>query len=132
MMSDIVADSITRIRNASVRKKTSTILLYSKTIESIVRVLEQKSYIESYKVEEISPSKKSIEVFLKYDEAGKSVITEIKKISTPGRRVYKHSSEIKKFKNGYGTIIITTSKGILSNDDACKENVGGEILCTVW
>ncbi|MGP1560638.1 MAG: 30S ribosomal protein S8 [Helicobacteraceae bacterium] len=133
MMSDIVADSITRIRNASIRKKLSTVLLYSKTIESIVKVLEQKGYIDSYKVDEVSPSKKSIEVFLKYnEETGKSAISEIKRISTPGRRVYKPSSDIKKFKNGYGLIIITTSKGVLSNDEAHKQNVGGEVLCTVW
>lgn len=132
MMSDIIADSLTRIRNASMRKKDSANLLYSKTIEAIVKVLEAKGYIESYKVDESNPAKRSIDVFLKYDEDGKSVITEIKRASKPGRRIYKPSSEIKKFKNGYGTIIITTSKGVLSNDEAHKLNVGGEVLCTIW
>ena len=69
---------------------------------------------------------------LKYDETGKSVINELKRISKPGRRVYKGKDEIKRFKNGYGTIIVSTNKGVLSNDDAHKEGVGGEILCTVW
>jgi small subunit ribosomal protein S8 len=132
MMSDIIADSITRIRNASMRKKESTNLLYSKIVESILKVMEAKGYIESYKVDESNPAKRSINVFLKYDENGNSVITELKRVSKPGRRVYKPATDVKKFKNGYGTIIVTTSKGVLANDEAYKENVGGEILCTIW
>ena len=69
---------------------------------------------------------------LKYDERGASVITEIKRVSKPGRRVYKGKDEIKRFKNGYGTIIVSTNKGVLANDAAYKEGVGGEVLCTVW
>lgn len=132
MMSDIIADSLTRIRNASLRKNPSATLIFSKTIEAIVGVLEKKGYIESHKINDSDEAKKTIEVFLKYNEDGKSAITEIKKVSKPGRRVYKPSSQIKKFKNGYGTIIITTSKGVLSNDEAHELNVGGEVLCTVW
>ena len=132
MMSDIIADSITRIRNASMRKKESTTLLYSKIVESILKVMESKGYIESYKVDESNPAKRSIKVFLKYDKNGDSVITELKRVSKPGRRVYKPAADVKKFKNGYGTIIITTSKGVLSNDDAYSANVGGEVLCTIW
>jgi small subunit ribosomal protein S8 len=132
MMSDIIADSLTRIRNASMRKKESANLLYSKIVESVLKVMEAKGYIESYKVDDSNPAKKSINVFLKYDENGNSVITELKRVSKPGRRVYKPATEVKKFKNGYGTIIITTSKGVLSNDDAHAQNVGGEVLCTIW
>ncbi|PIE74272.1 MAG: 30S ribosomal protein S8 [Deltaproteobacteria bacterium] len=131
MMSDIIADSITRIRNAGLRKKTATTLLYSKTIEAIMGVLKTKGYIDSYSVNE-EGGKKHIEVILKYDEDGKFAINEIKKISKPGRRVYRKSTDIKRFKNGYGTIIITTSKGVLSNEDAHSLGVGGEVLCTVW
>lgn len=77
-------------------------------------------------------AKKFINVVLKYDERGASVITEIKRVSKPGRRVYKGKDEIKRFKNGYGTIIVSTNKGVLANDTAYKEGVGGEVLCTVW
>jgi small subunit ribosomal protein S8 len=132
MMSDIIADSLTRIRNASMRKKESTSLLYSKIVESILKVMEAKGYIDSYKVDDTNPARKAINVFLKYDDRGNSVITELKRVSKPGRRVYKPAAEIKKFKNGYGTIIITTSKGVLSNDEAHTQNVGGEVLCTIW
>ncbi|MFW5624548.1 MAG: 30S ribosomal protein S8, partial [Campylobacter hyointestinalis] len=73
-----------------------------------------------------------INVVLKYDERGRSVINELKRVSKPGRRVYQGKDEIKRFKNGYGTIIVSTSKGVLSNDEAHKIGVGGEVLCTVW
>ena len=130
-MNDVIADSLTRIRNASMRRQEATKLIYSKTVEAILKVLQEKGYIESYKADE-SETKRFIDVFLKYDERGRSVISEIKRISKPGRRIYRAAGDIKKFKNGYGTIIITTSKGVLSNDEAHNLNVGGEVLCTVW
>jgi small subunit ribosomal protein S8 len=130
-MNDVIADGLTRIRNASMRKQESTTLIFSKTVEAILKVFKEKGYIDGYKVEEAG-SKKNIKVFMKYDESGNTVINEIKRVSKPGRRVYRPSAEIKKFKNGYGTIIITTSKGVLSNDDAHKEGVGGEVLCSIW
>lgn len=134
MVNDLIADSITRIRNASIRKKEVTQLLYSKTVEAIVKILQDKGYIESFKVVE-DGNKKFINVVLKYEQNGKvkrSVINEIKRISKPGRRVYKGKDEIKRFKNGYGTIIVSTSKGVLPNDEAYANGVGGEPLCSVW
>ncbi|MDR3347780.1 MAG: 30S ribosomal protein S8 [Helicobacteraceae bacterium] len=130
-MNDVIADSITRIRNAAKRRQEATKLVYSKTVEAILLVLAKKGYIDSFKPDE-SETKRFIDVFLKYDEDGRSVITEIKRVSKPGRRVYRAAGDIKRFKSGYGTIIITTSKGVLSNDDAHKLNVGGEVLCTIW
>ncbi|BAF69351.1 MULTISPECIES: 30S ribosomal protein S8 [unclassified Nitratiruptor] len=134
MVNDIIADSITRIRNASIRGQEVTKLLYSKIVEAIVKILQEKGYIESYKVVE-EGNKKFINVVLKYEEAGKKkrpVINEIKRISKPGRRIYKGKDEIKRFKNGYGTIIVSTSKGVLPNDEAYRLGVGGEVLCSVW
>ncbi|MDR3162977.1 MAG: 30S ribosomal protein S8 [Helicobacteraceae bacterium] len=130
-MNDVIADSITRIRNAAGRRKESTKLVFSKTVEAILNVLAAKGYIASYKTDE-ADTRRYIDVFLKYDDSGRSVISEIKRVSKSGRRVYRSASQIKKFKHGYGTIIITTSKGVLSNDDAHNLNVGGEVLCTVW
>ncbi|WP_178695909.1 30S ribosomal protein S8 [Candidatus Campylobacter infans] len=131
MMNDLISDALTRIRNAALRKLDTTKLLHSNVVEATLKILEQKGYVESYNVVS-EDNKKFINVVLKYDETGKSVINELKRISKPGRRVYKGKDEIKRFKNGYGTIIVSTNKGVLSNDDAHKEGVGGEILCTVW
>lgn len=131
MMNDIISDSLSRIRNAGMRRLESTKLLHSKVVEALVTIFESKGYIESFNVIE-EDKKKFISVVLRYDEQGKCVINELKRISKPGRRVYKGKDEIKRFKNGYGTIVVSTSKGVLPNDEAYKVGVGGEILCTIW
>lgn len=130
MMTDIIADSLTRIRNASQRRLNTTILIHSKLIESIILILVDKGYLEGYKVKE-DGVKKTIKVILKHNET-KIIINEIKKISKPGRRVYKATSDIRKFKNGYGTLIISTSQGVLANDKAYKLGIGGEVICSIW
>ena len=131
MMTDIIADSLTRIRNAAQRRLDVTTLLHSKTIEATVSILVDKGYLESYKVKE-DGNKKTIKVVLKYDENGHSVINEVKKISKPGRRVYQSASEIRFFKNGYGTLVVSTNKGVIANDEAFKQKVGGEVICSIW
>lgn len=131
MINDLLADALTRIRNASLRKLDVTQLMHSKLVESVLVVLQNKNYIEGFSIIE-DGNKKFIKVVLKYDKNGNSAITEVKKISKPGRRVYKGSDEIKKFKNGYGTFVVSTSRGVLSNDDAHKAKVGGEVLVSIW
>jgi small subunit ribosomal protein S8 len=131
MMTDIIADSLTRIRNAAQRRLDVTTLLHSKTIEATVSILVDKGYLESFKVKE-DGNKKTIKVVLKYDENGHSVINEVKKISKPGRRVYQSADEVKTFKNGYGTLVVSTNKGVIANDEAFKQKVGGEVLCSIW
>lgn len=131
MLNDLISDGLTRIRNAAMRRLETTKLLHSNVVEATLSILAAKGYIESYNVVE-EDKKKFINVVLKYDEHGRSVINELKRESSPGRRVYKGKDEIKRFKNGYGTIIVSTSKGVLSNEDAHKAGVGGEILCSVW
>ena len=106
-------------------------MLHSKTIEAIVSILVEKGYLENFSVSE-DGVKKSIKVVLKYDENGNTVINELKKISKPGRRIYKGKDEIKRFKNGYGTLIVSTSQGVLPNDEAFKLGTGGEVLCSIW
>jgi small subunit ribosomal protein S8 len=132
MMNDLIADALTRIRNAAMRKLEITTLVHSNTVEAVCNVLKSKEYIEDYKVVDTDPKKKTITVTLKYDDNDNSVINEIKRISKPGRRVYGNASELKNFKNGYGTIIVSTNKGVIANDEAYKLNVGGELLCSVW
>jgi small subunit ribosomal protein S8 len=131
MVNDLVADAITRIRNASTRKLEVTTVLYSKLVVNVLKILVDKGYIESYKVID-KAGKQKINVALKYDENENSPINEIKKISKPGRRVFKGKDEIKRFKNGYGTIIVSTSRGVLSNEEASAQGVGGELLVSVW
>ncbi len=130
-MTDIIADSLTRIRNASMRRLEHTTLYYAKIVVSILDVFMSKGFIESYKIIG-NEGKQSIKVILRYDEDGRSVISEIKRISKPGRRIYKGRDELKRFKNGYGLIVVSTSKGVVSNEDAYKSNVGGEALCSIW
>jgi len=132
MMNDLIADAITRIRNASMRKLDTATLIHSKTIVAIVEVLKAKEYLEDFNIEDLGNNKKSIKVTIKYDENENSVINELKRLSKPGRRVYKNASELKTFKNGYGTIIVSTNKGVMANDEAHKQNVGGEILVSIW
>lgn len=131
MVNDIIADSITRIRNATMRRLDNTELYYAKIVTSILDVFKERGFIKDYKVND-KDSKQSIFVQLAYDDRGASVINEITRISKPGRRVYKSRNELKRFKNGYGIIVVSTSKGVIANDEAYKQNVGGEALCSIW
>lgn len=131
MINDLISDSLTRIRNAAMRRMDVTTLVHSKSVEAMIGILVEKGYVESFNVIE-NGVKKTINVVLKYDENGRTVINEMKRVSKPGRRVYKAASEIKRFKNGYGTIIVSTSKGVLPNDKAFELGIGGEVMCTIW
>ena len=131
MLNDLISDALTRIRNAGMRRLDVTTLLHSNTVEAIVGILTDKGYLESFNVIE-EGNKKKINVVIKYDENGRCVINEMKRVSKPGRRIYRGKEDIKRFKNGYGTIIVSTSKGVLPNDKAYELGVGGEVLCTVW
>ncbi len=131
MINDLVSDALTRIRNAGMRRLPVTTLVHSKSVEAVANILADKGYIESCNVIE-DGVKKTIKVVLKYDENDRTVINEMKRVSKPGRRVYKGKEEIKRFKNGYGTIIVSTSQGVLPNDKAYELGIGGEVMCTVW
>ena len=131
MINDLISDALTRIRNSGMRRLPVSTLVHSKSVEAVIKILTEKGYLESYNVIE-EGEKKTIKVVLKYDEKDRSVINEMKRISKPGRRIYKGRDEIKRFKNGYGTIIISTSRGVLPNDKAYELGVGGEVMCTVW
>ncbi|MCF6340560.1 MAG: 30S ribosomal protein S8 [Sulfurimonas sp.] len=131
MINDLVSDALTRIRNAGMRRLPVTTLVHSKSVEAMTNILVEKGYIDSCNVIE-EGVKKTIKVVLKYDENEKTVINEMKRISKPGRRVYKGKEDIKRFKNGYGTIIVSTSHGVLPNDKAYELGIGGEVMCTIW
>jgi small subunit ribosomal protein S8 len=131
MINDLVSDALTRIRNAGMRRLNVATLVHSKSVEAMANILVDKGYLESCNVIE-DGVKKTIKVVLKYDENGKTVLNELKRISKPGRRVYESKEGIKRFKNGYGIIIVSTSHGVLPNDKAYELGIGGEVMCTVW
>ena len=131
-MTDPIADMITRIRNANRVRFKSVDVALSRMNQDIVRVLHNCGYISSYEQKKDDQGKDILRIHLKYTEGKKAVLTDLQRVSKPGRRVYVGSDEIPKVLNGYGVSIITTSKGIMTDKEARAMNVGGEVLCKVW
>ena len=130
-MSDPIADMLTRIRNAGKAKFNSVDVPGSKLKFDLAKVLKQEGYIRNFKM--IKDSKQGIlRVYLKYNDKQEHTILQLERVSKPSRRVYKGSKEIKPVYNGMGIAILSTSKGIMSDKNARRENVGGEVLCNVW
>ena len=129
MMTDPIADMLTRIRNAFLAHKKEVIIPYSKTKKSILDVLAKEGYIGE--INKIESKHSDLQVVLKYQ--GKiSAITNIKRISKPGHRRYIKSKDIEKVLNGFGMAIISTPKGVMTTKDARKQQLGGELICEVW
>ena len=126
-----IGDMITRIRNAQMRSLSSVKIPGSKFRASILDVLKKEGYISDYKFLTDVKEKNSLTVNLKYDK-GNPVIKEIKRVSKPGRRIYAKADSIPIIQNGLGLAIVSTSKGIMSDDDAKNKNIGGEIICRVF
>lgn len=129
-MQDPIADLLTRIRNAKAAKKSNVKVSFSKVKLAIVNVLEEEGYINGYKIVELSPAHKELDISLKYF-AGKSVISTITRVSRPGLRIYKDKDSLPKVLGGLGIAIISTSKGIMSDRQARELGHGGEVLSTV-
>ena len=129
--SDPIADMLTRIRNASAAKHKTVDVPASKMKKAIADILYNEGYIKS--VEEIANENQGIlRIALKYDENGAKVIAGIKRISKPGLRVYASAEKLPKVLNGLGIALISTSKGIKTDKEARKENLGGEVLAYIW
>ena len=128
---DPIGDMFTRIRNGQMRFLNTIDLPASNFRLKILEVLKQEGYITNYVLEKKEKNKKNLKVDLKYYE-GHPVIKEIKRISKPGRRVYSKANSIPKIQNGLGISIVSTPKGVMSDIDARKENVGGELICRVF
>ena len=129
--SDPIGDMITRIRNAQLRASHNVNIPNSKFRAKILDVLKQEGYIADYKLSPDTKNKSTLQVDLKYSN-GMPVIKEIKRISKPGRRIYARADSISKIQNGLGLAIVSTSIGIMSDNDARTKNVGGEIICRVF
>jgi small subunit ribosomal protein S8 len=129
-MTDPIADMLTRIRNGHKIKAESVLMPSSKIKINIARVLVEEGYINGYQEEDLENNKKNLLINLKYYE-GRPVIEKIERVSRPGLRVYKPTNELPKVMGGLGILILSTSKGVMSDRQAKKQGQGGEILCVV-
>ena len=128
---DPIADMITRIRNAQLRTLNTVSIPSSKLRARILDVLKEEGYISDYKFLSDAKNKGSLIINLKYNN-GLPVIKEIRRISKPGRRIYTKADSIPKIQSGLGIAIVSTSMGIMSDNDARSKNIGGEIICKVF
>ncbi|RED17864.1 30S ribosomal protein S8 [Pontivivens insulae] len=130
-MNDPLGDMLTRIRNAQMRGKTSVVSPASKVRAWVLDVLEAEGYIRGYEKTLDERNHPALRIELKYFD-GEPVIRELKRVSTPGRRVYSSVKEIPQVRQGLGVAIVSTPRGIMSDAQARSANVGGEVLCTVF
>jgi small subunit ribosomal protein S8 len=131
MITDPISDYLSRVRNAIMANKRVVEIPASGLKKDITRILYDKGYILSWKVEEKGPQA-TIKIALKYDpNTRQSAIRELKRVSTPGLRQYAHSGELPRVLNGLGVAIISTSRGVLTDKEARQLGVGGEVICTV-
>ncbi|MFR1178907.1 MAG: 30S ribosomal protein S8 [Bacilli bacterium] len=130
-ITDTIADLLTRIRNASASRHDSVEIPASNMKKAIVQILLDEGYIKNYSVKD-DGKQGIIRVTLKYDENKKSVITGLKRVSKPGLRIYSNVEDMPKVMKGLGIAIISTSKGVMTDRQARKENVGGEVLAFIW
>jgi small subunit ribosomal protein S8 len=131
-LTDPIADMLTRVRNANRIHVKSVDVLLSRINLNIAKVLKKAGYIGSYDIKKEARGYDVLRIYLRYPDTKRTVITDIKRVSKPSRRVYVGGQEIPRVLNGYGIAILSTSKGIMTDKEARELNVGGEVLCYVW
>ena len=134
-MLDPIADMLTRIRNAQRAKHSEVLVPFSKLKLSIAEILQQRNFVESVK-KETEGNISMLKIVLKYDIVSNTeknpAIREIKRVSRQGQRIYVKKNDIKRVKNGYGISVVSTSRGIMTGENAKKIGLGGEVICEVW
>ena len=130
-MTDPIADMLTRLRNALGAKHDTVTMPLSKIKAETARVLKEEGYINDYSVAKEGPQG-TLTMTLKYDRDGASIIQELKRVSTPGLRVYTKAKDIQLFRGGMGTQVVSTSQGVMTSREAIRRNIGGEVLARVW
>lgn len=130
-MTDPIADMLTRIRNACGSKHRRVDMPASKMKSEIARILKENNYIQDYRVLDLESGHKVLRVILRY-AGGQSVIREMRRVSSPGLRTYVGATEIPRVRNGLGMAILSTSRGVMSDQEARKSRTGGELLALVW
>jgi small subunit ribosomal protein S8 len=130
-MTDPIADLLTRIKNGLRVKKKQITAPYSKIKVGILKILKEQNLIQGFKVQENGVKKNCI-IYLKYDEDGEPFIEDLKRVSKPGRRVYAGYKDLKPLRGGFAFRIISTSRGLMTDEEARKRKLGGEIICEVY
>lgn len=131
MYTDPISDMLTRIRNANTALHPETTMPSSKIKEEIARILSEEGFIDGWKTED-APVGFELTVRLRYDSDRKGVLQGIRRISKPGNRVYRGAKGIDRIRGGIGVAIVSTSSGLMTDREARRRNVGGEVLCEVW
>ena len=132
MLTDPIADLLTRIRNANKARFEAVDIPYSRLKTGVVNLLKREGYVSDFKVLSAENNKKTVRVFLRYDKQKEPIITGLKRISKPSLRVYARKDKLPSVRSGLGLAILSTSKGIVTDREARDLNVGGEVLCYVW
>lgn len=130
MVADHIANFVISLKNASAARKRTVEAVHTKLVEAVAAILKKEGFIESYAVKG-GDVKRRIEVTLRYSDEG-AAISEAAKVSRFSRRVYKGAKEIRPFRQGYGLRILTTPKGVMTDREARRGNIGGEVLCEIW
>ena len=131
MNTDPIADMLTRIRNANEALQPKVSMPSSKLKEEIAKILSSEGYVDGYKVDEANVGRK-LTVTLRYQSDRDRVLQGLRRVSRPGRRVYKGAADLERVRGGIGVAIVSTSDGLLTDREARRRNVGGEVLCEVW
>jgi small subunit ribosomal protein S8 len=131
MMTDPIADMLTRIRNAAMARHDRTEMPYSRLKEHVARVLKSEGFVDDVRVSE-GEGHKQLTVVLRYGRDRQSALDGVRRVSTPGRRVYVRHDRIPRVLSGMGVSILSTSRGVMTDKDARKQRVGGELICEVW
>ena len=131
-MTDPISDLLTRIRNAHLAKHDRLDVPVSRLKLEVCRLLKEEGFIRNYREIEVDGPTNSVRIFLRYSPEGEPAINSVKRISKPGRRVYRRAGEIQPVLNGLGVGIVSTSQGLLTDIQARERKVGGEILCELW
>lgn len=132
MVTDPIADLLTRIRNGHMARHDKIDVPSSKLKQAMVRILKDENYIKNFKVVESKGKFPVIRIYLKYDQKGRPLINGLKRVSKPGRRVYCGKDQMPKILGGLGISILTTNKGVMVSRKAQALGIGGEILCNIW
>jgi small subunit ribosomal protein S8 len=132
-MTDPIADLLIRIKNAHMARQQQLLVPFSKVKKNIAEILQQEGYLESVGVTDITTANPFMQIEIKLRYVGKlPAVTDVKRLSKPGRRLYAPAKDIPRALGGYGVTIVSTSKGIMTDKQARKQNIGGELICQVW
>jgi len=131
MISDPIGDLLIRIKNGYLARKKTVTVPYSRLKEELVKILVKEKFLDQVKIDGQRPAEKKLILSLRY-EKGEPVLTEVKRISKPGLRIYARAKRIPRVRLGFGVTIVSTSSGLMTDREARKKNLGGEIICQVW